>query len=170
MIITMKSDSSPLRAQVYFTTEGKPFVEKNSIKHNKIINDQYYYLVPQLEDMQYLRFDPAKKEADISIEKITLIRDKWFITRIYDVPISNIIPNYQIENFKQLEKNVHFATTGNNPQLDINFLYEELLITHNFRIELLLVAILLFSILWYLYRNYDPNSRVVTEDFSLCKT
>lgn len=170
MIITMKSDSSPLRAKVYFTTEGKSFVEGNSIKNYKIKKDQYYFLVPKFVHMQYVRFDPARKEADISIEKITIIRDKWFKTRIYDVSITNIIPNNQIENFQQSNKKVSFTTMGNDPQLNIRFLYKEQSVTHNFHIGLLLIAILLFNILWYIYHNFTSKSILDIKDFSLCRT
>ena len=158
MIITIKSDSSPLRSQVYYTTEGKEFIENNSIKHYKIKNDQYYFALPKLADIQYVRFDPAKKIANISIEKITLIRDRWFKTRIYDIPISNIIPNNQVENFQLSSKKASFRTTDNDPQLNIRFLYEEISLTRNFRIELLLIAILLFSVLKYLIHIYKTKA------------
>lgn len=157
MIITMKSDDSPLRAQIYYTTEGRPFTEDNSRKQYKIKNNQYYFSIPKLEHIQYIRFDPAKKSANISIEKITLIRDRWFKKRIYDIPISNIIPNKQIDNFQQSDKKTTFKTTSNDPQLNIHFLYNELSVTHYVRIELLLFAILISSVLHYLYHIYKTK-------------
>ena len=155
LIVTMESKAQkPLQAQLYFTKEGKPFVEHNSRRAHKIRRNNYYFKLPKPEEMQYVRFDPARGKSDISIKKITLSTTKWFRTKIYDVPTTNVIPVHQIENFRPVKSTVHFTTTGNDPHFNMRLSSTFISKTKNIHLDLLLLSMIIFAILIYLYHIY----------------
>ena len=158
LIVTMHSDKSNLRAQVYYAKQGHPFTEETSSINYKIKKDQYYFNIPKLTEIQYVRFDPAKQETNISISHIEIVRDKWFKTRIYTIPIKNVLPNHKIHGLGYKNNAVYFTTEGRDPQLNIKFLYQEISVTYNYHIELLLIALLLYMVFRYLYFIYTTHS------------
>ncbi|MEN8304670.1 MAG: hypothetical protein ABFQ64_11455, partial [Campylobacterota bacterium] len=158
LIVTMESKTQkPLQAQIYFTKEGQPFIEKNSRRAHKVKRNNYYFKLPKPEEMQYVRFDPARQKSDISIKRITLSTTKWFRTKLYDVPTTNVIPVHQIENFKPSDKEVKFSTTGNDPHFNMRLSSTYISKTKNIHLDMLLLAMILFGILMYLYHIYKTQ-------------
>jgi len=158
LIVTMESKAQkPLQAQIYFTKEGQPFIEKNSRRSYKVKKNNYYFKLPKPEEMQYVRFDPARKKSDISIKKITLSTTKWFKTRLYDVPTTNVIPVHQIKKFKASNNEVSFFTIGNDPHFNMRLASTYISKTKNIHLDLLLLAMILFGILMYLYHIYKTQ-------------
>jgi len=158
LIVTMESTKKvPLQPQIYYTKEGQPFVEKNSRRTYKIKRNNYYFKLPKPEEMQYVRFDPARKKSNITIKKITLSTTKWFKTKLYDVPTTNIFPVHQIEQFKTANNVVSFSTSGNDPHFNMRLASKYISQTKNIHLDLFLLAVILTTVLAYLYRIYKTQ-------------
>ena len=165
-----------LRPKIYYAKEGKPFIEKNTRKAYKVEKNNYYFKLPIPEEMQYVRFDPARVKSDISIKKITLATTKWFQTKRYDVPTTNVIPVHQIENFRPVNHTVHFSTSGNDPQFHMRLSSTLISTAYHSHFYLLLVSLILVSVLFflsYIYKRkteyYHLNPQVYTEEYSICQ-
>jgi hypothetical protein len=159
MIIDMETtQGTKLYPQVYFAdTTGKGYSETNSCKAYKTDNSQYYFRLPLLEKIAYMRFDPAIGKKKIRIRKIIIIKDHWFKRDYYYIPLNALSPASQITDFQQSEQDISFKTTGKDPQLNIRFqpkLTDRYTIIH---LDLLLISVLMYLIFTYLYHLYKTE-------------
>jgi len=155
MVITMENtNKSVMNPQIYFTTEGKEYTEDKSRKAFKIKNNKYFFALPDLSQIQYARLDPTMRKMDITITDIKFIHSGWRNTSIFDMPVKNLLPQYQIEAYKKTLKNVHFRTSGNDPQLNMHFNFKRLSTAKNNYFIPLLLSILIYIICFYLYKIY----------------
>ena len=123
LIVTMeKPEQTVLHPKIYYTAEGKPFSEKKSIKPMKVVSDQYYFLLPDLEAIDYIRLDPSTSAIQhMSIKYIEIVHLQWFTKTIYTLSIDNVKPLNQIDQFRTDAHQVSFSSAGNDPQLLIRF-------------------------------------------------
>ena len=122
MILTMSSnDSHPLNAEIYYAKAGTSFSAERVISVDKVTGDQYYFILPDLKEIQYARLDPSRQKGEISIQKnIQILVSRWFTTSIYTADITKSTVANQIKNYKIENKGIYFKTTGNDSQLNLN--------------------------------------------------
>lgn len=155
MIITMHTKSgSPVESEFYYTTVGKPFSDTKMSRRYKIHDDQYFFRMPDFNQINFARLDPAKHKEDITINDIQIITSNWFRTTVYTADIKKSEPEQQIENYIIENDGVRFKTTGRDPHLNINLTRTLLYTSHNYHLDTFLMALLIYLVLLYLYQLY----------------
>ena len=158
MIITMENrQKSIINPQIYFTTQGKSYSEERSRKAFKVKGNKYFFALPDLSEINYARFDPTRVKAEITVSHITFIQSGWVNTSVFDMPVENLIPQYQIEEYHKAGKSIHFKTVGSDPQLNMHFNFKRLSTAKNNYVIPLLSAVLIYIICFYLYRIYRTS-------------
>ncbi len=159
MILTMSSNSShPLHANFYYTKSGFPFND-NKVSHaDKISDNQYYFTLPDLKEIQYARLDPARQKREISIQKdIQIIRSKWFRTSVYTADITKSEVGNQIKNYKIEENGIRFTTTGNDPQLNLNLARTFQSSNYTLHLDILFKIIIIYLFFLFLFKLYTTK-------------
>jgi hypothetical protein len=159
MIIDMETtQGEKLYPQVYFTdTSGKGYSEINSRKAYKTDKGQYYFKLPPLEKIVYMRFDPDMRKKKIMIRKITFIQDYWFKRDYYHIPLNALSPASQITDFQRSKQGISFQTTGRDPQMNIRFQPEHTDRYTTEHLDLLLISFLVYLVLMYLCHLYKTE-------------
>jgi len=163
MIVTMSNPShTQLQSQVYFTSEGQPFSEIKSRKNFKVKNNQYYFSLPDLNSIQYARFDPHNKMIDdITIHQILFIQSRWFKTTISKIELKNLKPISHIKEYKSTKKGIQFSSINNDPQLNMGFLLTPVSSAKILHLNLFIISlfiVLLFSYLCHIAKTKELNN------------
>lgn len=159
MIMTIKNNSQhPLTTELYYTKAGVAF-DDNKVSHiQKIKDNKYYFILPDFNEIQYARLDPARHKRDIEINKnIIIITSKWFTTHVYTADISKSEIGQQIVNYKVDGDAVKFSTTGRDPQLNINLTRTFMHSTKDLHIDTFIMALLTYLVILFLYKIYKTE-------------
>lgn len=140
--------------ELYFAKSEEDFSKQHSVEGRKIKKHLYALSLPDFESMQRVLLKPTQKEGDVVIRNITVIQTSWFMETLYTLSLDNLSPFHQMEDFKQDENKTSFKATGVDTLLDVKFFPEAVSSSRDKHIGLLLVAILSYSIMYYLYRLY----------------
>ncbi len=162
MILTIHTDSSqPVASEFYYTSVGVPFSDSKVSRHYKIKNNQYYFRLPNLNEINYARLDPAKRKRNISIKSdIQIIISQWFTTSVYIADIRKSEIGEQIDDYIVDSNGIQFKTTGNDAYLNINLTRKLQHASRNLHIDTFLFALLIYAVLFYIYTLYK------TEEFT----
>lgn len=156
MILTIKNNSKhPLSVELYYTKAGISFND-NKVSHiQKVKDNKYYFTLPDFDQIQYARLDPARHIRDIEINKnIIIITSKWFRTHVYTADISKSEVVQQIVNYKVNGDTVKFSTTGRDPQLNINLTRTFIHTAKDLHIDTFIMALLTYLVILFLYKVY----------------
>jgi len=154
--------------KLYFAKQGEDFSKQHSVegrekkKHLYALSVEvqekkkhlYALSLPAFESMQRVLLKPTQKKGDVIIHNITVIQTNWFSKTMYTLPLNNLSPFHQMEDFKQDKNNISFQATGVDTMLDVKFFPEAVSTSRDKHIGLLLIAILFYSIIYSLYRLY----------------
>ena len=160
LIFTITSNvGHPVSAELYYTSDGKPFSDEKKSHVYKIKDNRYYMLLPSLDEIQYARFDPARSKREITIAKdILLISNHWFVTTVRVADITKSEPAHQIKNFTRTAQGVHFQSTGRDPQININLTPVHSYSYIDRHYDTLGIALLLYLVILFLYHLYKKKT------------
>lgn len=170
LIITMNSTSqSQLNPEVYFSGSDHRFTEDKSVKVSRFKKNRYYFVLPGNQTIQYIRLDPAKFEANITIDKIIVTQSNWFKKSALQLSTDNLKPLNQIEGFEKTDAGIKFTTTGNDPHFDADFALGHISTTNEIHLDILLILILSVIVSFYLYKTHKMYKINGLNDFMLTK-
>ena len=158
LVISMQdTKSAVLNPQLYYAKANTPFSESRSLKARALASDTYRFQLIHPEKMEKVRFDPTNRPDDITLKQITLIRNKWFKTDYTTIPLAALSPASQISDFAQTPKQIHFKTTGRDPQfsLALNPLHTETYTS--LHLDLLLLSLIIWLLLLFIWELYKKS-------------
>jgi len=159
LTITMRTQhQQPLNPKIYFSGKDKGLSEYNSRLPYKVKNNQYYFSIPDINAIKYIRFDPTTTtEKDITLEQIIATRINWFKIIRYKIPLKEVRGLHQIDNFKKNTKIIQFSTLGHDPQLSINFKAEKTSKSYMSPLTILFISLILVMMLSFIYKLYSSE-------------
>jgi len=148
-----------LDPKIYFSGKNKNLTEENSRLPYKTTNNQYYFSIPDISAIKYIRFDPTTKIIEnITLTKITITRINWLAVTRYEIPLSQIEDLQQIKDFKKGVKSIHFSTFDRDSQLSINFKVKKISESYTKPLIALLISFILIIILNFLHKLHGAKN------------
>ena len=156
MILTIETDTSQqVEAEFYYTQPGIAFNDNQMNRRYKVKNNQYYFRLPELNDIAYARLDPTKHKQKLKIKKdIVIILSKWFRTEVYIADMRKSEVGQQITDYKVSNEGIEFSTIGRDAFLNLNLTRNLLYASDNMHIDTFLFAILIYVVILYLLQLY----------------
>ena len=143
--------------KLYFAKQGEDFSNENSVNGRKIRKNFYALSFPAFENMQRVLLKPTQKKGDVIIHNITVIQTNWFRKSRYELPLKNLSPFHQLDDFQQDNNQTSFKATGVDTLLTVQFQPKLVSSGSDNHIKLLLVSILFYGIIYFLYRLYKTE-------------
>ena len=156
MILTIETDTAqPVEAEFYYTKPGIAFSDDHMSRRYKVKNNQYYFRLPEFDEIAYARLDPTKYKQQLGIKKdIVIILSKWFYTEVYIADIRKSEVGQQIADYKVDNDGIQFKTIGSDAFLNLNLTRKLQYATVNPHIDTFLFAVLIYVVILYLLRVY----------------
>jgi len=158
MIVSIETQKeTKIVPKLYFTKEGEDSSKPYSVQGRKIKKHHYALALPSFESMKKVFLKPTQREGNVTIDSITVIQTDWFIETMYVISLNDLSPYHQMKDFKQDENKVRFEATGVDTLFEVKFFPKAVSLSRNNHLSLLLIAILLYSVIYYLYGLYKTE-------------
>jgi hypothetical protein len=157
LAITMQDtkNAAPLYAKVYYASQDHRYSEQKAAIPFKVKDNTYYFHIPKINHIRYLRLDPTSREdKHIALSSIHVERLNWFKRIQYDIPLTLFKSDVQIDTSTVQANNITFSTTGVDPQLHFEIAHLVATKSYDYHIMLLLVAMLIALILTFVFYIY----------------
>ncbi len=159
LVITMPNESNKiLTPQIYFPNKIGTYDETSAFyNHYKSKNNLYYFEFPKIKNLNAFRLDPARKQAHIALDNITLIHAHWFKETSYKIPLSFIKPMHQIRLENVHKQRITFYTTGKDGQLQVNFKPHKMQTVQKNQTIRIFISFLIYLFLRFIYTLYKQQ-------------
>ena len=157
MIMTLEG-TGKLYPELFFSKQAHIYTQEDSRKPYKVEGNQYYFNLPSVSDMPYLRFDPSRNKQTITIENIRIESIYAFSSTISNYVLSAFNPISQIKDFSHTDTGISFTNIGNDPQIESRYTIKTLSSTAKLHIDTFLIALLIALVILFLYRLYQSKA------------